>query len=422
MAEEARSRTFYGWYVAGCAVLVYFFTNGLTIHIPQNLAPRYMEDFGVTEGAVSLPLAITLLVAAFVAPFVGGLVDRYGVLRVIRVGLILLGLLVSVYPFAGSMQHIYLLHAGAGLGLVLCGLMTNVILLSNWFVRRRGAVVGLLVAGSSLAGAILPVAISPLVNDPALGWRWGYGSLAMAFWVLAVIPGFLIMRSQPSSMGQLPDGDAAPSPATEKKLATGVSFRKALGTRTLWCLALGSACLWFCITGVTSQSTIFFEQEAGMTPEQATVMFAVIFWLSVAGKFAFGAVADRVASRRVMATAAALLFAGCLLLFRPGGPEGVQLTTSTLGLVLFSVVFGLGFGGSFTLIQLTCVETFGHKSLGKILGIINMVDPIGGALGPVVAGQLRTATGSYFIPFLVITGVALVAVINVFLIRPVEPD
>ena len=422
MARGADGRVFYGWYVAGCAVLVYFFTNGMSIHVPQNLAPRYMEDFGASVGQVSLPLAVTLVVAAIAAPVVGSLVDRYGVLRIIRLGLILMGLLFSAYPFAGSMQQIYLLHAGAGLGLVLCGLMTNVIILSNGFVRRRGAAVGLLVAGSSLAGAVLPLAISPLVNSPDFGWRWGYGSLSAAFWILAVVPGFLIMRERPSDMGQFPDGDATAPTSPASQPTSGVSFKRAIRTRTLWCLALGSACLWFCITAITSQSTIFFEQEAGFTPERATLLFAVIFWLSVAGKFLFGAVADRIPSRWIMAAAAVLLFAGCLLLFRPDGAGGIQLTTSMPGLVVFSIVFGLGFGGSFTMIQLTCVETFGQKSLGKILGIVNMVDPIGGALGPVVAGQLRTATGSYFIPFVVITAVALVAVINVFLIRPVDPD
>ena len=113
-----------------------------------------------------------------IAPFVGAAIDRLGVVRVIRTGLIVLALTFSAYPFAQSLQHLYVLHAAIAVGLVFAGLMPNVVLLSNWFITRRGTVVGLLVAGSSLAGAILPVSIAPLVNDPAQGWRVGFGVLA----------------------------------------------------------------------------------------------------------------------------------------------------------------------------------------------------------------------------------------------------
>jgi MFS family permease len=189
---------FYGWYICAVAVTTYFFTNGMTLFVPQNLFPRLIETFGVTAGQISVTVAITLGTTAVLAPFVGALVDRLGVVRVIRTGLIVMALCFSLYPFAQSLTHLYVLHAGLGLGLVLAGLSVNVVLLSKWFLRRRGLTVGLLAAGSSLAGATLPLIISPLVNDPNYGWRWGYGMLAIAFWLFAVIPGFSCCASGPN--------------------------------------------------------------------------------------------------------------------------------------------------------------------------------------------------------------------------------
>ena len=66
------------------------------------------------------------------------------------------------------------------------------------------------------------------------------------------------------------------------------------------------------------------------------------------------------------------------------------------------------------------METFGQRSLGKILGCITLVDAMGATLGTILTGQLKTATGGYLLPFGVITAVALFAVINVLLIRPVQ--
>ena len=401
------------WIAAVC-VLVYFFTNGMALFVPQNLFPRFMETFGATPAEVSRTTAITFGISGLLAPFVGAAIDRFGVVRVIRTGLLVLGVTFIAYPMARSLQDLYLLHAVIAVGLILSGLMPNVVLLSRWFRERRGMAVGVLVAGSSLAGATLPVAISPLVNDPAYGWRLGFGVLAVAFWLLAVLPAFLVLREAPAT-------DRATN-AQASQAVDGVTFAEALRSRTLWCLAIGSACLWFAIQAMTSQITIYFEQEAGLAPQRATALYSTILACSVAGKFLFGAVSDRFRKQPVMVVTSLTLLAGCLLLFTSGanGP-GLQLglARSPVQLTAFAVIFGLGFGGSFTLIQLVAVESFGQLALGRILGVVTFVDTMGGAAGTLLAGQIRTATGDYFVTFALVVLVAVIAVANVLLIRPV---
>lgn len=397
------------WIAAVC-VLVYFFTNGMALFVPQNLFPRFMETFGATPAEVSRTTAITFGISGLLAPFVGAAIDRFGVVRVIRAGLLVLGVTFIAYPAARSLQDLYLLHAALAVGLILSGLMPNVVLLSRWFRERRGMAVGVLVAGSSLAGATLPIAISPLVNDPAYGWRAGMGVLAVAFWLLAVLPAFLVLREVP--VAERGAGTRA------SQAADGVTFAEALRTRTLWCLAVGSACLWFASQALTSQITIYFEQEAGLTPQRATALYSTIFACSVAGKFLFGALSDQFRKQSVMVVTSLTLLAGCLLLFTSGG-SGLELARSPLQLTAFAVIFGLGFGGSFTLIQLVAVESFGQLALGRILGVVIFVDTMGAAAGTLLPGQIRTATGDYFLPFVVVTVVAVIALANVLLIRPV---
>jgi MFS family permease len=402
------------FWIAVVCVLVYFFTNGMALFVPQNLFPRFIETFGATPAEVSRTTAITFGISGLLAPFVGAAIDRFGVVRVIRVGLLVLGITFVAYPMARSLEDLYLLHAVIAVGLILSGLMPNVVLLSRWFRERRGMAVGVLVAGSSLAGATLPVAISPLVNDPAYGWRFGFGVLAVAFWLLAVLPAFLVLREAPATASAT---DTQASQALE-----GVTFAEALRSRTLWCLAVGSACLWFAIQALTSQITIYFEQEAGLAPQRATALYSTILACSVAGKFLFGALSDRFRKQPVMVVTSLTLLAGCLLLFTSGGAglgQGLELARSPVQLTAFAVIFGLGFGGSFTLIQLVAVESFGQLALGRILGVVIFVDTMGGAAGTLLAGQIRTATGDYFLPFALVTVVAVIAVGNVLLIRPV---
>ncbi len=420
-AGSGARRRFYGWYIAAACWLIYFFTNGMAIFVPQNLFPRYMETFSATAGQVSLTTGLMFLLTVPLAPLTGVMVDRFGPLRMIRVGVGIMAVCFTLYPFVQSMLQLYLLHALLAFGLAMGGLLVNVVLLSNWFISRRGAVIGLLTSMSSLSGWILPNLISPLVNSPDFGWRWGFGSLAAGFWVLAVLPGFLVLKQSPADVGQFADGRADDAGAVKSDVdLSGVPFRVALKSRTLWVLAIGSACLWFTFQAINSQVSIFLELEGGLSPQRATALYSTIFGFSVAGKFLFGALSDRVAKRRVIVMTSVLLLVGCLLVFDISGGT-LALTKNIYQLTAFTMVFGLGYGGSFTMIQLVAVEAFGQRSLGKILGIIIGIDSAGGAAGTMLSGQLQTLTGSYLVPFSIVCAVALVGLINILLIRPINP-
>lgn len=270
-----------------------------------------------------------------------------------------------------------------------------------------------------LAGFVLPMLISPLVNHPEWGWRWGFGLLSLLFFIIPLTLGWTVIKESPGEVNQHPDGFPQPSLEGSSGIKEGLTLSQAVRTRTLWCLAVGSACLWFSITGLNSQATIFFEQEVGLTPQRATFLYSFLFGCSVAGKFLFGYLSDSIAKHRVMLMTTLILLAGCLMLFRPGSEDQlIALTRSVPQLVLFALLWGLGFGGSFTMIQLTAVESFGLRSLGKILGVIVFVDSFAAALGTYLISQIKTSTGSYLVPFLTLTAVAVVAVINVLLIPP----
>lgn len=418
--DDNKAQFFYGWYVAIGCTLIYFFTNAMTLFVPQTLFPRLMEEFGSNEAEISLTVTITLLFASLFAPFAGMLIDKFGALRIMRIGIVLMAVTYSLYSFSDSISDLYRLHFLLAIGLVLSGLVVNVIIVSNWFVKHRGKVIGMLVASSSLGGAILPLMISPIVNDPELGWRWGFGLLSILFWLFAVIPAYTFIKEKPSNLGLFPDGLPKILEPSDNGIAS-VTLLTALKSRALWCLGIGSACLWFSIQGLNSQITIFFEQEAAFSPQQAVFLFSTLFWFSFIGKFAFGAISDTVPKRTVLLITSIILFLGTLLLFDFDSNQ-ISLTKNPTKLGLFTVVFGLGFGGSFSMIQLVAVEIFGPAYLGRILGIITFIDGMGAALGTNLLSQIKTDTGSYLLPFSIVAIVSLIAIINVFLIRPIQKN
>jgi MFS family permease len=70
------------------------------------------------------------------------------------------------------------------------------------------------------------------------------------------------------------------------------------------------------------------------------------------------------------------------------------------------VYFGSGFGGIGPLMSLVVLETFGLKNFGSIQGVVSLVlSTVPVLAGPIIAGRLFDATGSYETSFWIAAGI-----------------
>ena len=87
---------------------------------------------------------------------------------------------------------------------------------------------------------------------------------------------------------------------------------------------------------------------------------------------------------------------------------------------LFAIFFGLNYGGTFVLLQLLVADYFGLKEYAKILGVITVIETIGGAAGTIITGRIADANGGdytqAFYGLIVVTGIALALVVILNLI------
>ena len=87
----------------------------------------------------------------------------------------------------------------------------------------------------------------------------------------------------------------------------------------------------------------------------------------------------------------------------------------------YAVVFGIGFSGTFTMIQVLVAEFYAGKAYGKILGIVTMVDTLSGVMGILILGQLRSAQGDYHQALQILLAMSILAAVSVpFLKNPVK--
>ena len=358
-----------------------------------------------------LAFTIFFLLTGLAAPLVGSLVDRYGVRGVISVGAFVAGLGFISLNLMRNLWHFYVAYFFIGAGMAALGQVPASALVSNWFVKRRGTAIGIMSTGIG-AGILV---LAPLLGGfiiPTFGWRTSYLALAIFAWILIPLALFVV-RTKPADMGLYPDGIEGPEDAAEAQAslpaATGLSLKMALGTSAFWFIAVTFLVQGFSALGV-NQNQVPHLQDIGFPLATAASALTGIGLGSAIGKFVFGWLCDKIKAKYACAISFVLLAVGTIILMsvKPASPVAI--------IWLYAIILGLGAGGWLPTMSMLINTNFGLTSYGAIFGMITLVQGIGGATGPLLAGYMYDTMNTYqwaFTIFLALYAVALSAVLLV---------
>ena len=412
------SRIYYGWWVLLGLFLVYGTSNGIQTFTLPLFYPELIEDFGWNEAEVTRPAALFFFVAAVLHPLGGALLDRYSPRMLMLVAYGIGAAALAFFPLIDSLRDMMLVHFFFGLSFGLAGLVANMLVLSRWFVRYRGIAVGILLTGASFGGAIFPLIVRQSMIEG--GWREAAGLLAVLGALLMTLPLIFLVRNRPQDYGLNPDGadqNAAPSTHGDSALSSahGPSLRAALVSPIFYLLTFSTATLWFCIVGVYQHQGIYLGQDLGVDKASLPIIFSVFFWSVMVGKAIFGYLSDRLNKVHVMLGSVVNLAIGLVVLRAIQADDSVTIFS-------YAVIYGLGVGGAFTMIQLVIADCFAGHAYGKILGIFTLVDTMAGSLGALVLGSMRVALESYIPAINLMLGLCAMASICIIALVRMTPS
>ena len=407
-------KRYFAWLMLAGLFVCYVISNGVILNTLPIFYPELLGEFGWNQAEVTRPAQLLFFSVALLSPFIGMMLDRGNPRRIMFIGILLM---VSGFFFfanikgLGQMTGVYFLFS---IGIVMGGIIPSMYLLTRWFVRYRGIATGVLLVGSSFGGTIFnPIAAWGIAN---FGWRGSLmilGTIAGACMLGALA---LLIRNHPAEFGIGPDGEAAQAETgghrTQTGTHTGILLKEALSSPSFYLLMLVTGGMWFCIVGVIQHQALIFRDIGDRLPSSAGVLSA-FFFCSILGKLLFGKLSDHFPKKTIMFAATLNLALGAFLLyFLEQFPGAVWM---------YAIVFGIGFSGTFTMIQLLVAEFYAGQSYGKILGLVTMVDTLSGVMGIMVLGQLRAAQGSYGQGLQVLVIISLLAATSVpFLKSPAK--
>ncbi|MEM7412726.1 MAG: MFS transporter [Myxococcota bacterium] len=380
---EFRGRAF--WVVLGCFVcqMGLGFGYGMTA-----LAPALVEDLGWSRATFSSAQAPQVFFIAGASPLVWWVLLRLGARGLFALSAVLLG---SAYVIVAGMDAWWeFAFAWALVGLAVTGLgdITVGAVMAQWFRERRGLALGMAYTGSNVGGYLATTLMVALAAGGS--WRDGVGAMAgVAFCVL--LPVALFAVRERGSVARVEDVDAVGE-------ETDLSLGEAVRTRSFWILAFGLGVYW-CDLYILLHHFGLAAVDAGFAAEQAAFYWKNAVLMGLLSKVAFGFVADRLPAKAAILLDYALLSVaiGSLLWISAWGAWGGWA---------FVVVFGFAYTARDVATPLAIAYAFGGRHLAQIYGVMMLTILLAGP-GPVVAGAIRDATGSYA------PGFGLLAALNV---------
>jgi MFS family permease len=387
---DARSLPFYyGWVVFAVTFLIYAFMYGLRYSIGVFFTP-IQQEFGWTTVTTASAVTVFFWVYALAAPIVGGLAAKIGVRRTVLLGGLLLG---GGGALVSQIQELWQLYFFWGVIAAFGSAALYVIptmVLSRFFLKKRGRAVGWASVGVSMGQAILVPFVGVAIQ--AYGWRAAILGLGSVVVVVTSVVGYMFLREDPESMGLHVDGEEPGTPVepSEPMIVESEGYqepRVALTTSTFRLIVLS---YFFAVGGIISILTFVVPHMIlmGIDPTQASGAFGVIGVMSAAGSFLFGFVSDRLGRKNtILATTigiAASFFTASIL------PPNMTL------LYAWAVLYGLTYGGCPEQYAALISDYYGNRHATTLFGFLTLGGGIGGGLFPLIGGWLVDLTGAYF--------------------------
>jgi MFS family permease len=347
--------------------------GALQAHVAGALFLPITQEFGWTRAQLSLGQTGFALLSMTATPFIGALVDRFGI-RIVA-GTSIVGCVVILFllsRFHGELSQFTLLMAALGLVGAGTSAIVYVALVTTWFDRMRGFAIGIAMAGSGFSAIVMPKFMIPYVAEA--GWRMGYQALAII--MLVTLPLILIGARQ--------DNVRPLGVGGEEGQTSGLSLGEALRAARFWRLALAMALLGMGLAGFYAHFVPLIT-DRGLLPAQAANAAASFGAAVFCGRLLAGYLLDRIFPPLVAVGAVALAVIGL----------GTLLAEGMLQVYLVAAAIGLAFGTELDFAGYITARLFGRRSYGKIYSLLFAIFGLGGMGSPIVYGYVHDRTDSY---------------------------
>ena len=381
--KYCNTKFFYGWIIVGVANLGIFSSGPGQSHTFSVFLNPISKDLELSNSSIASAYGLATLIAAFLLPYMGKIIDKYGP----RTSLIIISIILGISCiFFGAASNFLMLTVGFGFlrffgqGSLMLGCANMV---SQWFDTKRGFAMSLMALGFGISMAIHPPLSQLLIEQ--FGWKYAWVILGISTWIIMVPALYILAWNTPESVGLRPDGvNQSSSQQNDVEEIEGLNLSEAIKEKSFYILSA----IWFGMAMLVT--TLHFYQVTILTSQGITTDFAAgIFSVSAVAMVLFmpfvGKLFDNYPTKYILALG--LTINSISLLF-------ITFANNELFAIIYAIFFGINNAISMTMFGYIWPRYFGRRHLGSIQGTGQMIGVIGASLGPLPVGFAIDYIGS----------------------------
>jgi MFS family permease len=348
------------------------------------LLPEMLSSLSISKTQAGVIYSSYFFTATLLSPILGLLVDRWNARVILTVFVAILGMGACLMSLSTTVLQASICFAIVGIGHSACWAPVVTVVLRWVSEKRRGIALSMVDLGSTVSIAFWSIMI-PVIIGP-YGWRM--------VWVCMGILGFLVagmnfcfMRSHPSLDLENIETKAAPKVHISIKTV----YVAILRDKRFHFIGFSYLLISFSILIPLLFLTAYATQELKLSYSSAAGLVGVAGVAGAVGKLIFGPISDFVGRVKVMMLCGVVIAAGGM---------GFAYARGLAALILFTVVFGVGYGTIWPVFAASVRDLFSKEYAGTIVGLWTVYHGLGSIIAPVLAGWTVDATGTYYWAFI----------------------
>ncbi|GAB1421325.1 MFS transporter [Anaerolineales bacterium] len=249
MSRLNRLPYFYGWNIVFTLAISATVSYGILFYAFSVFVKPMEEALAWNRSEIYVAFSLSILTSALFTIPIGIYLDRFGARWLMMFGSIIGTLLILAWSQVQSLLIFYLIWIAIGATTAILFYDPCFVVISNWFLARRGLALTILTLVAGFASTIFLPLSEGLIQ--AHGWREALIVLALILCLGTFPLNVFIIRHRPSDMNLFPDG-ASHAHTTDHNPAHIVSLRAVFAGPAFWLMTLSFGLALFGATVIRS--------------------------------------------------------------------------------------------------------------------------------------------------------------------------
>lgn len=398
-----------GWLTIIYCMAMFWFYVGFVNDGSNILAPAVAEHIGVSSGTVLTCNSIAGIIGVILFVLIGRINSKVGARFTSGICCIVAGITYFIVGNAPNLT-VYTIFMSIVVGCIMsAGYIAGGSLVSHWFPKKKGIVMGYTTMGHNLASAFYVPFITLLVAS--FGVCKGV-FLPSILSILLGIFGLIFIRNTPQERNMNPDNVSDEQYAAEyvddksEDSDGGWTVKKLLTNKSVWMVAITTGFFQICSVGVMSQM-VTRNMELGFSQTAAVSIMTVLACIGVFGSFIIGMFDDKFGTKKTMIFFGVWYIAALIC----------NITETTIGMYLSIFMIGMAIGGSANFTTSLPASVFGRHGFNKVNSVLFPLQGLITAMCFAVNGVVLNLTGSLRYAYIVF---ACIAAVNIILILTIN--